>query len=35
MDFAYVDGSSAGAPYLELARIGPQMAAFFDAVRQG
>ena len=35
MEFAYVDGSSAGAPYLELARIGPQMAAFFDAVRQG
>jgi catechol 2,3-dioxygenase-like lactoylglutathione lyase family enzyme len=34
MEFAYVDGSSAGAPYVELARIGPDMAAFFDAIRQ-
>ena len=25
MDFAYVDGSSAGAPYIELARIGTAM----------
>ena len=35
MEFAYVDGSSAGAPYVELARIGPDMAAFFDAIRRG
>jgi catechol 2,3-dioxygenase-like lactoylglutathione lyase family enzyme len=35
MEFAYVDGSSAGAPYVELARIGPDMAAFFDAIRHG
>lgn len=34
MEFAYVDGSSAGAPYVELARIGPEMAAFFDAIRR-
>ena len=33
MDFAYVDGSSAGVPYIELARIGPDMAAFFADVK--
>jgi catechol 2,3-dioxygenase-like lactoylglutathione lyase family enzyme len=33
IEFAYLDGSSAGAPYVELARIGPQMAAFFEAIR--
>jgi catechol 2,3-dioxygenase-like lactoylglutathione lyase family enzyme len=33
IDFAYVDGSSGGAPYVELARIGPQMQAFYDAIR--
>jgi len=33
IEFAYVDGSSYGAPYVELARIGPQMAAFFEAIR--
>ena len=35
IEFAYVDGSSAGAPYVELARIGPQMRAFYDAIRTG
>jgi 4-hydroxyphenylpyruvate dioxygenase-like putative hemolysin len=35
IEFAYLDGSSAGAPYIELARIGPQMQAFYDAVRAG
>jgi catechol 2,3-dioxygenase-like lactoylglutathione lyase family enzyme len=35
IEFAYVDGSAAGAPYVELARIGPQMRAFYDAVRAG
>ena len=35
IEFAYLDGSSAGAPYIELARIGPQMQAFFDAIRAG
>jgi catechol 2,3-dioxygenase-like lactoylglutathione lyase family enzyme len=33
IEFAYVDGSSAGAPYLELARIGPQMREFYAAVK--
>jgi catechol 2,3-dioxygenase-like lactoylglutathione lyase family enzyme len=33
IEFAYLDGSSAGAPYVELARIGPIMAAFFAAIR--
>lgn len=33
IEFAYVDGSAGGAPYVELARIGPQMQAFYDAVR--
>jgi catechol 2,3-dioxygenase-like lactoylglutathione lyase family enzyme len=35
IEFAYLDGSSAGAPYIELARIGPQMQAFYDAIRAG
>ena len=34
IEFAYLDGSSAGAPYVELARIGRAMAAFYEAVRQ-
>ena len=34
MEFAYVDGSAAGAPYVELARIGPDMRAFFDDVKK-
>ena len=33
MDFAYVDGAVAGVPYVELARIGPDMAAFFADVK--
>ena len=33
IEFAYVDGSAAGAPYLELARIGPQMREFYGAVK--
>ena len=35
MEFAYVDGSSAGAPYVELARVSPEMRAFFDQLKQG
>ena len=35
IEFAYVDGSRGGAPYVELARIGPGMQAFYDAVRAG
>ena len=34
IEFAYVDGSTAGAPYLELARVGPQMRAFYAAVKE-
>jgi catechol 2,3-dioxygenase-like lactoylglutathione lyase family enzyme len=34
IEFAYVDGSASGVPYVELARIGPQMQAFYDAVKQ-
>ena len=33
IEFAYVDGSAGGAPYVELARIGPAMRDFYDAVR--
>lgn len=33
IEFAYLDGSAGGAPYVELARIGPQMQAFYDAIR--
>ena len=35
IEFAYVDGSAFGAPYVELARIGPVMREFYDAVRKG
>lgn len=34
IEFAYVDGSAGGAPYIELARIGPQMRGFYEAVRE-
>lgn len=33
IEFAYVDGSAGGAPYVELARIGPQMKDFYAAVK--
>lgn len=33
IEFAYVDGSAAGAPYVELARIGPQMQELFDGIK--
>lgn len=33
MEFAYVDGAAAGAPYIEVVRIGPDMRAFFDDVK--
>lgn len=31
--FAYIDGQSAGVPYVELAEVGPDMRAFFDYVK--
>jgi catechol 2,3-dioxygenase-like lactoylglutathione lyase family enzyme len=34
IEFAYLDGAAFGAPYLELARIGPQMQAFYAAVKE-
>jgi catechol 2,3-dioxygenase-like lactoylglutathione lyase family enzyme len=35
IEFAYVDGAIFGAPYVEVARVGPQMRAFYEAVRAG
>ena len=35
IEFAYVDGSASGVPYVELAKIGPAMQEFYDAVRAG
>lgn len=34
MEFAYLSGQAHGVPYVELARIGPEMRAFYDAIRQ-
>jgi glyoxalase/bleomycin resistance protein/dioxygenase superfamily protein len=33
MTFAYLDGSAAGVPYVELAQIGPDMESFFEHVK--
>lgn len=33
MDFAYVDGTSAGVPYIEIARIGPDMRSIFESIK--
>ncbi len=33
MEFAYLDGAHAGVPYVELARIGPEMRSFYDALK--
>lgn len=33
VEFAYLDGSAAGAPYIELAQIGPDMRRFYDYVK--
>lgn len=33
IEFAYLDGAAAGAPYLELAQIGPDMRQFYDYVK--
>jgi len=33
MEFAYVEGAAAGAPYLELAWLSPDMRAFYDDVK--
>jgi catechol 2,3-dioxygenase-like lactoylglutathione lyase family enzyme len=34
IEFAYVDGAAFAVPYVELARVGPQMQVFYDAVRR-
>lgn len=34
MEFAYVDTAAAGASYLELARVGPELRAFYDTLRR-
>lgn len=34
MDFAYVDGTAAGAPYVELARIGDELRSFFLGIKE-
>ena len=33
IEFAYLDCATAGAPYIELARVGPLMQEFYDAVK--
>lgn len=33
MDFAYVDGTLHGVPYVEIARIGPEMKEIFAAIK--
>jgi catechol 2,3-dioxygenase-like lactoylglutathione lyase family enzyme len=33
IEFAYVDGSASGVPYVELARIGPLMRELYDGVK--
>lgn len=33
IEFAYLDGASAGAPYLELARLSPEIKAFFQDLK--
>lgn len=34
MEFAYVSPEAAGVPYTEIARISPEVRAFFDYVKQ-
>ena len=33
LEFAYVDTAAAGASYVELARVGPELRGFFEALR--
>ena len=33
IEFAYVDGSASGAPYVELAQVGPLMREFYAGVK--
>src|SRR5882724_9494853 len=34
MEFAYVSAEAAGVPYLEIAKISPEIRAFYDYVKQ-
>jgi len=34
MEFAYIDGAASGVPYVELARLGPQMEDFYTAIKE-
>ena len=33
MRFAYIEGSSHGVPYIEIAQVGPEMRAIYDSIR--
>lgn len=35
MRFAYLDGAAHGVPYVELAYLGPDIKAFYDAIKAG
>ncbi len=35
IEFAYLDGAAAGAPYIELARLSDEIKAFYEAIRNG
>jgi hypothetical protein len=34
MEFAYLDGAAWGVPYIELAKLGPSMRAFYAAIKE-
>jgi catechol 2,3-dioxygenase-like lactoylglutathione lyase family enzyme len=34
MEFAYVDGAASGVPYIELAKLGPQMLAMYQSIKE-
>ena len=35
MRFAYLDGAAHGVPYVELAQLGPEIRAFYEAIKRG
>jgi catechol 2,3-dioxygenase-like lactoylglutathione lyase family enzyme len=35
MRFVYLDGSAGGAPHIELIQMSPEMATFFERLKQG
>lgn len=35
MEFAYLDGAAYGVPYVELAYLGPDIKAFYEAIKAG